>query len=101
MEWEEPEAILRRIRTFAKPYDGSLAYTDTARLIVWDARVLATRKTLKPPGSYHIIKTSVEDIIEIETCQNTIQIDNFEVIEGTLKSTGRFHSGPPVSMEKL
>ena len=92
MIWDYPDKILNQIKTFTKPYDGALTYTAKGeKIIVWSAKKISTRDSLKPPGWFELQK---DDCILVQTNTTPILITDYSLITDKIRNSGRFISGP-------
>ncbi len=94
--WDDPNKILRQLRAFARPYDGAISRTSSDLIVkFWKGQKLAIRNSLKPPGCWEIIDGN----LLVQTCTMPILFTDWDLVNSnnTLKSTGRFVSGPPVA----
>lgn len=91
--WNDPDEILRRVKAFAKPYDGAITYSNKATIVIWKAKVLNIRDSLKPPGFFNKVDNGS---LVIQTCTLPIVALEWELVSGNLGDTGRFISGPLV-----
>lgn len=92
LSWDNPERVCRQIRAFALPFDGALAYSSGAMVIVKAGHMLQSRDSFSAPGFYQV----TEDGIIVQTCTLPILITDYKVDYGTLGQRGRFKSGPPI-----
>ena len=91
--WDDPDLVLRRFKTFTKPYDGAIAYVKGKfKLLAWEGKKLSERKSLKPPGFYEL----TEDGILVQTGALPVLVTDWDILEGKFKNKGRFNFGPPL-----